>query len=159
MFRESAGLRPYSRQIYLGTLADGSHTITVKAYDDVGNVKEVSDHIYLSRGINTPAVLPIEAKPQITFNSPKTGDTLLAKNFPVGIELQVVNSMLVQLINVYYNDSYGNPLVISQASGAPQERIKFFWNTAPAPGDYTVYVIVVDKEGGSYREETQITIQ
>jgi len=37
VFRESAGLSPYSRRLYFGSMADGPHTITVRAFDTVGN--------------------------------------------------------------------------------------------------------------------------
>lgn len=160
VFRESAGLKPYSRRLYFGRLTDGEHTITVQAHDDVGNRKEAAVVIRLHRGLTEGAgVLPEEARPRVQFISPHPDDVLLVSNFPIALEMDIINGILVQFVSLYYNDARGNPMLIAQSGGMIDNRIKMFWNNPPQAGAYVIYAIVVDKSGNSYREEVKITVK
>ena len=158
-FRESAGLLPYSRRVYFGSIPDGAHIITVTAFDDAGNRAKQEVEIALSRGKSAGETSPlIPATPGVTILAP-TKDAVIARDqFPFTVRLFVDKSELAELVNVYYNDKNGNPMLIGTVTSIAEEPIGVSWRTSPPSGPYTMYAILIDKNGESYRSEVKIIV-
>jgi len=159
VFRESAGLFPYSRRIYFGSLEDGSHIITVKAFDDVGNntIKDIT--VNLQRGIKESShPEDLQSKPAVRIVSPQVDSILNHNSFPVKVNLNLKEHSLAQRVNLYYNDKNGNPIIIGSVLESLSENLSIDWQSPPVLGTYSLYAVLIDKNGESYRDEIEITI-
>lgn len=156
-FRESAGLAPYSRRVYFGSIPDGAHVITVTAFDDAGNRAKQEVEITLSRG-ETTAAPPRPAPLSVTILSPTSEAVIARAHFPFTVRLFVERSEFAERVNVYYNDKNGNPMLVGAATGIAGDPISIEWKEPPPLGAYTLYAILIDKNRQSYRSEVEITV-
>lgn len=161
VFRESAGLSPYSRRLYFGSMADGYHAITVKVFDDIGNQTNQDVKITLDRDVvQNPKGTLEKIKPAVTILSPESNAILSRQNFPFKIRLYLDKAELAQRVNLYYNDKQDNPIIIGSITQNLSSNIIIDWIDAPAAaGAYPLYAILIDKNGESYRGEINIMIK
>jgi len=159
MFRESAGGQPYSRVLFFGSLPDGLHKISVKAYDAIGNVtvKEVDISIGRVSEINPPD--SAANKPQARIIFPSAGAEIASAAFPLSIKVELTSPQMVRQVNLYYNDKNGNPIMIESRTADLEPEVFFSWLSAPEAGSYLLYTILIDQNGDSSRGEINVTIQ
>lgn len=159
-FRESAGLSPYSRRLYFGSMADGYHAITVKVFDDVSNQTKQDVKINLNRGVvQDPQKAPEKIKPDVTILNPESNAVLSRQNFPFKIHLYLDKAELAQRVNLYYNDKQDNPIIIGTIAQNLSSNVTIDWTEAPSAGAYPLYAILIDKNGESYRGEINVMIK
>ena len=158
-FRESAGLTPFSRRVYFGSAQDGAHTLSVISYDDVGNRQKAEVSISLSRGITTVAKPLVSAQPSVKIISPKPGKQFVDADFPVKIMLELANVVLVKKVTVFYDDGQKNPMMIGSKTSGFSEELSFNWVTSPPQGTYSLYAVLVDTSGKSYRSEVMVIVE
>lgn len=151
-FRESAGLFPYSRRVYFGNLADGQHTILVKAADDAGNAATQKVSIILNRGLVN------DNQPAVKFLSPADGATITVAEFPLDVRLSLSGSDQIRQLNLFFNDVQGNPLLIDSVTENLSSELTFTWNQPPDPGAYNLYAIWLDEQNVSHRSQIKLTI-
>ncbi len=162
-FRESAGLFPFSRRVYFGASADGSHTISVRAADDVGNTATQKISVILNRGISGGAdPAPISpapnATPSVSFLSPVDGAVLSVTQFPVDVRLSLIGADQLRQLNLFYNDVQGNPMLIDSVTENFTTDHTLTWNQAPSSGTYGLYAIWLDQSNNSHRSQINVTI-
>ena len=154
--REVAGTKPYDREIFFGNTADGNQILTVMAHDDVGNYSKKDLVFKLERGITT-SVTPLDpdsAKihPKLSWMNIKQKNEFTKDSFPFEIELLVANFDITERINIYYEQN-NVPQFIGGVKNPETENIYIPWTNTPSPGAYTLYAIIISKQGDSYKSD------
>jgi membrane peptidoglycan carboxypeptidase len=161
-FRESAGGPPFSRTIYFGSLKkvqNGAHVITVKASDDAGNRNKAVVNIELKRETADNQEVPkIITAPNVSIVYPIDGAVISNSTFPVFVQLNIKSPSMIRRVDLYYNDKENNPIILDSQKDSLTENLNLDWVDAPPAGTYSLFVIWIDKNGRSYRNEVKVTI-
>ncbi len=165
-FRESAAFKPYDRTIFFGGLPDGTHVITVRAFDDADNEGKKDVVFKLERGISAESPFPdLDAQiqkeiPQISWVNIKNGSVLQPKTFPFELQLILKNPQLAQRVNVYYDGENNIPHFVNGMKDPETEDIRIIWKDPPEAGAYRLYTIIISENGNSYKSpEIAVTIE
>lgn len=138
-------------QIHIpNSVATGFHDLFVRAFDDVGNRGETSVTINL-----TADAIPVSGG----IASPKDGDRLLVSQFPVSVGVFVSDISNVQKVNLYLQETTtGDTRLLGSEISSPKTWMNFAWNTAPPPGNYYLYPVLITPEGTEH-PGTSITVK
>ncbi|NQU99716.1 MAG: PBP1A family penicillin-binding protein [Parcubacteria group bacterium] len=132
---------PYQQSFDATKYENGSHVITARIYDIVGNRKE--DKVNIEIDISRP--------PSITLSSPSNGISLAKSNFPQTVSAQVSASNGVDNVK-FYAENIGTDgdglLKRIEPSSASQTNFSTSWSY-PGSGTYTVYAVILDDDGKS----------
>ncbi len=137
---------PYSLSILLDNndIPNGSTTLRVSAYDQVGNVKQAFVDVVL----NLPKI-----SPGAIFEYPKDGKILNKNSFPLDIAFDISRPQNIDTINAYAEFPGKTKQLIGSSRQVTETRVMVPWSQYPGPGIYGLYFSVVNKDGYMYQGE------
>lgn len=129
----------------------GFHTLTAKAYDDVGNVAETSVTVNLTAD---PGPLGIQ------WISPWAAQTIYSGQFPFSIKFSIDDVKSLKEIHVIVKDqTNGLEEIIGNIQNPALSSMVIQWKNAPAPGKYYVTVEAVLMSGDIRSESVLVNVQ
>lgn len=154
---------PYSRNISLKEIADGSHVLKFTAVDDVLNYQEQSVNIQVQKKDGTiaePANSLINNQTaNVIILNPNNNDNIARLAFPYTIQAQISALEQISRINFYYNDQQDNPIFIGSVKSPIANSVSVLWEDIPNPGGYKFYAVFLLKSGNSGRTEIFVNVQ
>lgn len=144
--------KPYQQNFDATQYENGSHTITTRVYDIVGNRKE--DKINIEIDISRP--------PLITLLSPSNGISLSKSHFPQTISAQASASNGLNNVK-FYAENIGTDedglLKRIEPKNASQTNFSTDW-IYPGAGTYTIFAVVLDNENKSaYTQRVTVVVE
>ncbi|OGF22928.1 hypothetical protein A2Y83_02085 [Candidatus Falkowbacteria bacterium RBG_13_39_14] len=131
---------PFSLNYPSRNAANGYHTLTVKASDDVGNFNEQSIQINLMAERE-----PIKSY----FEIPRQNASFFASSFPLTFVLKISDRFNAQNIKIMAQKESNAPELI-KTCGADEilsDSLEFKWGEKPSAGEYRFYAEAIDKQG------------
>jgi len=132
---------PYQQSFDATKYENGSHVITARVYDIVGNRKE--DKVNIEINISRP--------PTISLLSPSNGSSLTQANFPQNVSARASAPNGISNVKFYATNigTDGDGLLKRiEPSNASQTNFTTSWSY-PGSGTYTVYAVILDNDGKS----------
>ena len=137
----TATTAPYTFSWDTTTVADGSVTLTAKAYDLAGNQNSASVSVKVQNGTADSGA------PIVTITSPADGSTVSGN---VQLAAYATDDIKVSSVNVYVDGKL-------KCSGAPS--VSCNWNTRKeASGTYTVSAMATDSSGNTANTSVSVSI-
>lgn len=142
---------PYQQSFNATQYENGSHVVTARIYDIVGNQKEAKVNIKIN----------ISRPPTITLLSPSNGVSLSASNFPQTLSAQASASNGINNVKFYaVNIGTDNEGIIKriEPTGDSQTDFSTSWSY-PGAGTYSVYAVILDNDGKSaYTQRATVVV-
>jgi 1A family penicillin-binding protein len=140
----------------LPILANGYHSLTVKACDDVENCSESSLNFNLKLNNNTT----IKQDHSISITSPTNGWVTSGIDFPLKININISNYQDVSKILIFYkDDSTQKVSLLNSINNITSDSVETDWLKSPAPGAYGIYAELRTWDGESKKSnEIKINI-
>ena len=137
---------PYSLSVLLDNndIPNGSTTLRVSAYDEVGSVKQAFVDVVLN--------LP-EISPGAVFEYPKDGKILNKNSFPLNIALNISRPQNIDTVNVYADILGQARQLIGSTRQVSDIALIVPWTQYPGPGIFGLYFTVLNKDGYMYQGE------
>ncbi len=137
---------PYSLSVLLDNndIPNGSTTLRVSAYDEVGSVKQAFVDVVLN--------LP-EISPGAVFEYPKDGKILNKNSFPLNIALTISRPQNIDTVNVYADVLGQARQLIGSTRQVSDIALIVPWIQYPGPGIFGLYFTVLNKDGYMYQGE------
>ncbi|MFH0854022.1 MAG: penicillin-binding protein [bacterium] len=140
---------PFNLNYPSKNIANGFHTITVKAYDDVGNYNEQSIEINLMT--EREAV-------KSYFEAPRQDASFFSSLFPLTFILKISDRFNAQSVKIISQKDNEQPVIIKTYNSDEilSDIFEFKWGDRPASGKYHFYAETVDKQGRYYKGQELI---
>lgn len=140
----SSAASPFSISWNTATAVNGSHSLTVKAYDAAGNVGTSSA---VSVTVNNVVIPPSTQPPVVTLSSPANGATVSGN---VAIDASATDVVAVTQISIYIDGT-----LKTTATGA---KATYTWNTRKAAsGTHTITATAWDADGNTASKSITVT--
>jgi hypothetical protein len=135
---------PYTFSWNSATVANGSHTISVTAFNSSGAIGQDSVTVTVANGAATPTPTPTPASSTVQITSPTNGATVSGT-----VNIAVSASSSVTWVNVYIDGAYF-------ASSPPYT---FSWDTTKvANGSHTISVTANNSSGVIGRASVSVNV-
>ena len=121
-------------------LADGKHTLTAHAYDDVGNTSSTSIKFRLN-------ALP--DPPDVVWKNPRYNASLFSSVFPLEFSLGFFRPEALVEIEFFAQPEGGERFSLGTLDQFG-ETSSFVWKTTPAPGTYSIIPVILDGTGARH---------
>lgn len=134
---ESVTKKPFQTSYSPFNLTNGSHTLTVIAYDEVSNFSQAS--VTFSYNSDLSAT--------VYFVSPSSSSTLNQDDFPLTIQSYSYSPAGVEKISLYYSkpNTSEPPTLINSISDPKSNSNTFVWENYPEAGLYSLYLSVTTR--------------
>lgn len=138
---------PFDLQYDLGDeVSNGFHTLKIFVYDDLNN--------FASQELNINFLLP-PLPPDFRWKNISSAVILEVPNFPYIFTGEIINVNSVKKIAVQYRSLTNSVEQTILSQNNPKEsRLSFEWKTAPSPGNYEMFALLLDNNGKEYKSRT-----
>lgn len=131
---------PFSLNYPSRNIANGFHTIKVRAYDDVGNYNEQGIEINL---------MTDREEVKSYFEVPRQNASFFSSSFPLTFVLKISDRFNAQSIKIILQKDNEQTMIIKNYNMDEilSDTLEFQWGDHPAADEYRFYAEVVDKQG------------
>lgn len=126
-------------------IANGEHTFTAQACDDVDNCGEQTIKLNFSLS-NQATTTPIT----LSLSEPINGSKIKANAFPVALKLDVSSPEAVTAINYYAKIKGGEYALLTDLKPIEGDK-SVWWMHAPAAGNYSLYAEAKDWNNATFQ--------
>jgi 1A family penicillin-binding protein len=125
---------------------NGSHILTVRAYDDIDNMGQTQINFILSLENNNPI---------INWLSPANNTSINKNDFPLTLSASYQGPGKIDKIKFYYQKIDAQPFLLGMISQPESlDNLKLIWTQSPESGNYQVFLEVVDFGGNVVQGKT-----
>lgn len=133
---------PWSVSVTIpNSIVRGFRTLTVRAYDDIGNWNESSTNINFTADAD-------ESLNQLFILSPSEGTVWSRSTFPHRIELRMEDPSSYARIQAFLINDFGDSILINNIENPANNIETIGLPTGPAPAEYTLQIVSSKKSGG-----------
>jgi len=142
-------ISPFNLSYFITDFENGFHTLKAVAYDDIDNSN--------SHQININLLLR-QTYLSVNWLSPQNNSTYYSSSFPLLLTISVGRPEDIRRIDFYFSKN-NEPHLISSLGEIKEKNVTTAWAPPPIPGQYKLYVELIDKNGNLTRSrEINLTI-